>query len=390
MPQETKTLFAESASFQPSLPLHYEAVRPEGFDVMRIILAKGGQTTPERRRFIEGICSLYPSASLTECPKTPHNRIDLGETGPVALHREGVRTLVFGELKSAVRKSEETGNTCPNYWHFSVYGYCFYGCSYCYLAGTRGVWNSPTVKIFVNLPEILRKIDQSANKAKRPIAFYHGKLQDGLALDSLTAYSTVLIPFFAQHSFARQVILTKSNMVERLLNLDHRGRTILSWSLNPPDIAAQFEANVPPVEARIKAMCEAAEAGYPIRAVVMPLIPIPGWEEKYDEFLRDLLSRVPIRRLTLGGICSYPNARVLMERKLGSENTISRNIAEDEATGDERARYDRALRIRMFAHLAHVVRETRPDIELALCLEDQAVWKVVNTEFRLGRCNCII
>jgi len=221
MPHETRALFAESETSTLSLPAGYEPVRPEGFDVARIVFAKGSRGTPEREGFVERICALYPSASLIERPQLPHNRIDLCETDPAALHREGVRTLVFGELKNSVRKSEEDGNTCPNYWHFSVYGYCFYGCSYCYLAGTRGVWSSPTVKIYVNLAEMLAKMNRIANRFAHPTAFYHGKLQDGLALDPLTAYSTVLIPFFARHAFARHVILTKSDAVEGLLGLDH-------------------------------------------------------------------------------------------------------------------------------------------------------------------------
>lgn len=122
MPQKTLTLFAEPAR---SLPADYHPVRPEGLDVARIILAKGSQSTPARRRFVEGICALYPSAKVVECPDLPHNRVDLGEGDPLALHREGKRTLVFGEHRSAVRKSDERGNTCPNYWHFSVYGYCW-------------------------------------------------------------------------------------------------------------------------------------------------------------------------------------------------------------------------------------------------------------------------
>jgi len=382
-------LFAEPEATSPSLPADCTPVRPEGFDVARIVLAKGSQSTPERRRFVERICALYPSASVVERPALPHNRIALGEGDPVALHREGVRTLVFGEHKSAVRRSEEAGNTCPNYWHFSVYGYCFYGCAYCYLAGTPGVWHSSTVRVYVNLPEILEEVDRAADRVARPAAFYLGKLQDGLALDPLSAYSTVLVPFFARHAFARQVVLTKSDAVGRLLNLEHRGHTTLSWSLNPPEISAQFERNVPPVEARIQAMRAAAEARYPVRGVVMPLIPITGWEQTYERFLRALLARVPIARLTLGAICSYGNARSLMERHLGKDNVISRHMAEGRS-GDGRARYARALRVEMYTYLARIAREVRPDLELALCLEDQAVWRAVNAETSLGRCNCVL
>ena len=148
---------------------------------------------------MEGICRLYPEAKITECLDTPHNRIELNETDIPALYRTGKQTLVFGELKNAVRFSEEEGNTCPNYWHFSPYGFCPYGCKYCYLAGTQGVKFSPTVKIYVNLPEMLAEIDRIARRLEKPTAFYIGKLQDALALDPLTAYSTVLIPFFAAH-----------------------------------------------------------------------------------------------------------------------------------------------------------------------------------------------
>jgi DNA repair photolyase len=373
-----------------SLPCDYAPIRPAGFDVARIILARGSMTTPARRRFVDRICALYPSASRSEQPEVPHNRIELGQPDPLARQRAGKGTLLFGELKSAVRENEETGNTCPNYWHFSVYGYCFYGCAYCYLAGTLGVWHSPTIKIYVNLPEILGEIDRIANRFAQPMSFYLGKLQDGLALDALSGYSTVLVPFFARQAFARQILLTKSDAVERLLSLDHRGHTILSWSLNPPEIAAQFETNVPSVEARIEAMGAVAAAGYPVRANIMPLIPVPDWERKYEEFLQDLLARVPLTRLTLGGICSYTNARKLLERKLGPENVISRWIDTTEPAADGRARYHRSLRFKMYSQLARCARAIRPDIELALCYEEQPVWNEVDKKAKLGGCNCVL
>jgi len=386
----TPTLFPEPPPTPPALPADYEPVPPERFDVARIILAKGSRTTPARRDYVARICACYPSVPVLERDDVPHNRLPVPEDDPLARHREGVRTLVLGEHLSAVRLSEETGNTCPNYWHFSVYGHCFYGCAYCYLAGTTGVWHSPTVKLFVNLLEILQEINRTANDLARPVAFYLGKLQDGLALDPLSAYSTVLVPFFARHPFARQVLLTKSDAVGRLLGLDHRRRTILSWSLNPPEIAAQFERNVPPVASRIAAMRAAAEAGYPVRAVIMPLIPVPDWEAKYDRFLRSLLTQVPVERLTLGAICSYANARRLLERQLGRDNAISRHLAGDGPAADGRARYPTALRTTMYVRLARLARDVHPDLQLALCLENHEVWEAVNAETRLGRCNCVL
>ncbi len=203
--------------------------------------------TPERRKVVECVCTAYPDAEVVERFGKPHNRIDLGRGNPLTLHQRGKRTLVLGVHRSAVRQSSEEGNTCPNYWHFSPYGFCPYGCHYCYLAGTPGVWFSPTVKVYVNLPEILAEVDRVARRLSEPTAFYLGKLQDGLALDRLTGGSRQLVPFFAAHPTARMTLLTKSADVENLLGLDHRGHTILSWSLNPPQVTTECEANTPPV-----------------------------------------------------------------------------------------------------------------------------------------------
>ena len=183
------------------------------------------------------------------------------------------------------------------------------------------------------------EIDRIAWRQQQPTAFYIGKLQDSLALDPLTAYSTVLVPFFAAHPFARLTLLTKSANVDRLLSLEHSGHSILSWSVNPPEISAAFEENVPSVDERLEAMRRAAAAGYPVRAIIMPIIPVEGWQDLYVAFTRRLLKTVPIQRLTLGGICIYRGARGLMERKLGRRNAISDRLDTTSIAGDGRAAF---------------------------------------------------
>ena len=373
----------------PTLPTDYEPVRPSYFHVSRIYLAKGSTTTIERRTFVERICKIYPEAEIIECYDTPHNRIELPEKDMLALHHSGKSTLVFGELKLSVRFSEEAGNTCPNYWHFSPYGFCPYGCKYCYLAGTQGVKFSPTVKIYVNLPEMLSEIDVIATHLGKPTAFYLGKLQDALALDPLTAYSTVMVPFFAEHPYARLTLLTKSNNVDRLLKPEHRGHTILSWSVNPPEVCRIFEENVPSVQERIESMQKVASTGYAVRAVMMPIIPLEGWQKMYADFTQNLLKSVPLRRFTLGGICSYKAARMLMERKLGSRNPVSINM-EKVISPDGRSRYPASLRAEIYAHIIKAARDLRPDLEIALCLEEENLWKSSGLENNCGRCNCVL
>ena len=361
------------------------------FRPTRIVLAKGSNRTAGRRRFAERICAAYPEAEVVEAFGTPHNRVDLGQSDPLRLHEHGKQTLVLGEHRSAVRFSDEGGNACPNYWHFSPYGFCPYGCHYCYLAGTQGVWFSPAVKIFLNLEEILAEVDRTANQLGRPTAFYLGKLQDGVALEPVSGYARTMVPFFARHPYARMVVLTKGADVENLLDLGHAGRTILSWTVNAPEIMQLFERNTPNIAARLDAMRRCAQAGYPVRAVVMPIIPVAGWQETYGQFVARLLESVPLSRITLGSICSYPQARRLMELKLGRKNAISTLLGRAPAKSDDgRLRFSRFVREEVYRYLAGCIRRQCPDLEIGLCLEDEAMFAALDLTGNTGRCNCLL
>ncbi len=378
----------------PYLISDLPAYRPrpaDGFSPERIVLAKGCNATAASRNLAEAICAAYPRVEVIEAFDTSHNRIALGPSDALELHYEGKRTLVLAEHRSAVRQSTEEGNCCPNYWHFSSYGFCPYGCAYCYLAGTQGVRFSPTVKIFVNLPEILAEVDRTARRLGEPTAFYLGKLQDGLALDPLTGYSRQIVPFFADHPQARLTLLTKSADVSNLLDLDHRGHSILSWTLNPKAVVEAFERNTPALEERIRAMEACAGAGYSVRAVVMPIIPLPEWETIYSEFLSQLLARVRLARITLGSICSYPQAMRLTEAKLGPDNSIAIQVdRRRNGKSDGRTRFPRELRERVYRHLLDQIQRLAPGLGVGLCLEEEWMFDALGMKASLGRCNCVL
>jgi len=198
-----------------------------------------------------------------------------------------------------------------------------------------------------------------------------------------------MVPFFAQHQQARLIVLTKSANVENLLDLDHRGHTILSWSLNPAGISSVFEHNVPLPEQRLAAMQRCAEAGYPLRALIMPIIPVVDWQTVYTEFLEILLRMVPLQRITLGQICSYSGALTLMEGKLSKENPISWQLDRRKST-DGRVRFPFDLRVRVYQYLIDRIRRIQPDVDIGLCLEEHRTFEVLNLQDAVSRCNCVI
>ena len=137
-------------------------------------------------------------------------------------------------------------------------------------------------------------------------------------------------------------------------------------------------------------MQSCAAAGYPIRAVVMPVIPVVGWEELYADFLSELLRKVRLERITLGGICSYPAALRLTEKKLGTSNLVSRVLHSEAKSEDGRARYPESLRLKIYEHLLGVIRQHQPGLPVGLCLEERSVFESLNLIAMVGQCNCVL
>ena len=88
----------------------------------------------------------------------------------------------------------------------------------------------------------------------------------------------------------------------------------------------------------------------------MPIIPVSGWQETYARFMATLLESVPLSRITLGSICSYPQALRLMELKLGKRNTISTLLDRGPAKSDDgRLRFGRSTREEVYRCLVECI-----------------------------------
>ena len=380
------------SAFQQRVDRHlaaYQPRPPDGFRPARIILTRGALDTPARRAFVERLAAAFPEAERIEAPDRTHMQLKgLLPQGDEARRRAGRRTLVLGTLGSPVRMSRETKIVCPNYLHASPTGYCAYGCAYCYLAGSCSTVVAPVVKVYVNLEDVLAASARRARRFEQPTSVYVGKLQDALGLDPLTGFSRVLVPFFAEQPLARLVMLTKSDAVENLLGLEPRGHTVVSWSVNPAAVCRAFEGGAPPLARRLAAARRCTRAGYAVRFLIMPILPVDGWREQYAELVRELFAAVRPQRVTLGGICSYRTALRLTARSLGPDNPIARHVA-PQPSPDGRRRFPRELRAQFYRHIIAEIRRQDHEVGIALCLEERQVWDAAGLRPGAARCNCI-
>ena len=100
------------------------------------------------------------------------------------------------------------------------------------------------------------------------------------------------------------------------------------------------------------------------------------------------MESTPLKRITLGQICSYSAALKLTERKLGKNNPIS-NRLEKVKSNDGRVRFPLKLRIDIYRYLIDTIKKLQPELHIGLCMEEYQTFKALNIESAVGCCNCV-
>src|SRR5690606_14101973 len=140
-----------------------------------------------------------------------------------------------------------------------------------------------------------------------------GEYTDSLALEKLTGLSSILVDFFSRKPNATLELKTKSDNVESLLDLDHRGRTVISWSVNPPFVTQNIEHDTASLERRLAAAQKAQAAGYRLGFHLDPLIFFEGWEEAYHSLIDLIFEHVDPNRVAWISTGSFRYAPGLKE-----------------------------------------------------------------------------
>jgi spore photoproduct lyase len=272
------------------------------------------------------------------------------------------------------------GIVCPHF-HILAHGNgCLFRCAYCYLQLTFRGKVGPTV--FTNVGDMLAEVDAFLAR-EEPAVLNAGELSDALALDDRTGLTKELVPRFAAQGRHLLLLLTKSANVDNLLNLDHKGRTVVSFSVNAADVAAKYELGSPSPAERVAAARRAAQAGYRIRFRLDPVIPVPGWEDSYPAILEQLLEQAPPERVTFGSLRYFPNVKTYA-RKLGRDASAF-DYASEHTAADGRRRVPTPLRLRIYKHLMDLV---PAGVETGLCKETEACHRALGIE--KVACNCTL
>lgn len=263
--------------------------------------------------------------------------------------------------------------TCCGYNFLNIATNCPIDCTYCILQDYLG---PAALTIHCNLDDMLAELSGVLSGNKRFYRIGTGELTDSLAIDELTGYTRELVPFFGKFRNAVLELKTKTAFVENLTGLEHNGRTIAAWSLNPERIVEADEAGAAPLADRIRAARLCQDEGYRLAFHFDPIIEYPGWRDGYKEVM-DMLFDSGIRAeaiawISLGCLRFVPGMRkIIAERFPGSVVRTGEFI-----NGiDGKMRYFKPIRIEMYRALVNMIQRGWPKVFVYLCMESKSVWE---------------
>lgn len=273
--------------------------------------------------------------------------------------------------------------SCPGTRHYFCCGYrilhfgvqCNLACSYCVL---QAYLNLPNLRLFGNTRELIAELESELDShTERLHRIGTGEFTDSLLLDPWTEWTTRLVPLFAQRNNAVLELKTKTNFIENLRNLDHRGHTIAAWSLNAGLIAKREEPRAASLDERFHAAARCASWGYPLAFHFDPMIEHEGWRKGYGEILDRLFDAVDPSRvvwISLGAFRFMPDLKPLIRGK----HPRSRYIHGEFIRGlDDKMRYFRDIRIELYSFMLERIRRVAPDLCVYLCMEGRDIWREV-------------
>lgn len=273
---------------------------------------------------------------------------------------------------------------------------CFYNCDWCFLKLTYRA-QRPYITVKAEFDKIKEQLQKEVEQRKEPLLFSSGELADSLSLEHLTGAAQEFIPWFAKTENAYLYMLTKSENVDSILNLEHNKHTIIAWSINNEDVSRKFEIGAPTTSRRLDAAAKVQKAGYPLRIRLDPIVPIEGWKDAYSQTVKQIFERVSPESITIGTLRFekgfYNQRNRIFSNGVELVSLVDNMVPMFEPKtypGDKHPKigkysFPEEKRIEIFRHVITEIKKYS-DCHIALCKESINVWN--NSGLDASKCNC--
>jgi spore photoproduct lyase len=250
---------------------------------------------------------------------------------------------------------------------------CPLDCSYCILQSYQ---NRSQIVIRGDPEQILDQIEQElAGQPRRLRRICTGQVADSLALEPEVGFAAEAVRRFAGFGSGVLELKTKTDRVGFLLGLEHGGRTIVSWSLNPEEMVTAEERGAASVEARIEAAAEVVAAGYLTAFHLDPMVTADADPRPFCQLVERLFDIVEPGRvayISMGTVRFQPAMRRTVSARFPASRIVHGELLPDV---DGKLRLLSPQRAALYRGVARDVQRRCPEAFLYLCMEPARIWR---------------
>ena len=266
---------------------------------------------------------------------------------------------------------------------------CPFQCAYCAHLGDVMV-------IMLNLEEFMERIDGWVDSCPDQTLFKWDNATDAPCFEPEYGGTKFFIEYFAQKPDKYFLLyLGKCADIDFLLDYDHRGKTIVAFSITAKTQSTQIEKGAASTEKRIEALRKCQEAGYIVRVRFSPVFPVKNWREENSEMVKRLLDNVTPDVITLcvfGWMDVYKMKRAMDMSLVDPDMLEAMEQAALEMQGKKYGPMPHDARAEIYRFLIDEVRAANPDIPISMCLESMEMWDQFGPELGMRPdhyfCNC--
>lgn len=275
---------------------------------------------------------------------------------------------------------ESTDVVCPHFLELKWATGCQYNCAWCFLQGTlRFIGKNPRIKNWYKIEEHVKTF---LNDGSPPEILNSGELADALlSEDDEKPFSKFINPLFENQNKHKVLLLTKSNNIKNLLDIDNHNNVVVSFSLNAKAVAEKWE-HAPKVEHRIEAARELNKAGYIVRVRIDPMVPVFNWDKHYIELVDSLFKNLIPDRITLGSL------RGLQSTINNSKDRSWVKFLSEKSNWGRKVDFN--IRYEMYSSIIDYMKEEYNYDRIALCKETIEMWNKLGLDYKNIKCNCIL
>jgi len=334
------------------------------FKIRRLLIEMGAEENSMAQRMRTRLPAVPKEYVSPDDPALTGNRDELDKESIRMIHYSGDFLKPCPGTRSYI---------CCGYRILHVGINCPMDCSYCFL---QSYLNQPSLRIFSNIEDELDVIGSTIDAYPgRIFRIGTGEFTDSLALDYLTGWTDMLLPFFSTKKNCILELKTKTTCIENLLNKQDLGqRIVVAWSLNTPRVIAHEERNTSSLENRILAARRCQKAGFVVAFHFDPLLHYPRWQEEYEgviELMEKHLNPESIIWISIGSFRYMPDLKRIIRRRFPETHIFNGEFV---SGLDGKLRYFRPIREEMYASLSDRLTRWHTDLGIYLCMESGEVW----------------